>query len=91
MFDAKSRYASLVPYTIIDRRGRAVSVVPAAPPLAQRVLGYHRHLQGERADHLAWRYLDDAAGYWRLAELNDVMLPEVLTELGEIAIPDKTR
>jgi hypothetical protein len=90
MFDPKSRYASLTPYVVIDRRGRAVAVVPAAAPPAQRQLGLHLHKQGERTDHLAWRYLDDQAGYWRIAELNDVMLPEALSEMLEIAIPDKT-
>ena len=91
MFDAKSRYAKLTPYVVIDRRGRAVSVVPATDQPEQRLLGLHLHKQGERSDHLAWRYLDDVAGYWRIAELNDVMLPEALTEMLEIAIPDKTR
>jgi hypothetical protein len=90
MFDAKSRYAKLTPYVVIDRRGRTVSVVPATDPPGQRLIGLHLHKQGERSDHLAWRYLDDHAGYWRIAELNDVMLPEALTEMLEIAIPDKT-
>jgi hypothetical protein len=91
MFDDKSRYAKLTPYVVIDRRGRAVSVVPAADRPAQAQLGLHLHKQGERTDHLAWRYLDDQAGYWRICELNDVMLPEAVTEMIEIAIPDKAR
>jgi hypothetical protein len=90
MFDAKSRYAKLTTYVVIDRRGRVVSVVPAAAAPDQRLLGIHAHKQGERIDHLAWRYLDDQAGYWRIAEFNDVMLPEALTEALEIPIPDKT-
>jgi hypothetical protein len=90
MFDAKSRYAKSTPYVVIDRRGRAVSVVPATDAPDQRLSGLHAHKQGERTDHLAWRYLDDQAGYWRIAELNDVMLTEALTEMLEIAIPDKT-
>ena len=90
MFDPKSRYAKLTPYVAIDRRGRAVPVVPPAEAPDQRLLGLHLHRQGERTDHLAWRYLDDEAGYWRIAEMNDVMLPEALTAALEIAIPDKT-
>jgi hypothetical protein len=89
MFDAKSRYAKLTPYLMRDRRGRAVPVVPATEALAQQLLGLHLHKQGERTDHLAARYHDDQAGYWRIAEMNDVMLPEALTEMLEIAIPDK--
>lgn len=89
MFDAKSRYASLTTYVVIDRRGRVVSVVPAAGAPEQRLLGIHAHKQGERIDHLAWRYLDDQAGFWRIAECNDAMLPEALAEALEISIPDK--
>lgn len=91
MFDAKSRYAGLTTYVVIDRRGRAVSVVPSPDAPDQRLLGIHAHKQGERIDHLAWRYLDDQAGFWRIAEFNDAMLPEAVTEALEIAIPDKTR
>ena len=91
MFDEKSRYAKLEPYVVVDRRGRAVSAVPPADAPAQRQLGLHLRKQGERTDHLAWRYLDDAAGYWRIAELNGVMLPEALSEVSEVAIPDKAR
>lgn len=90
MFDDKSRYAKLTPYVTHDRRGRAVPVVPSPDAPAQRLLGLHQHKQGERTDHLAARYLDDATGYWRIAEMNDVMLPEALTEMLEISIPDKT-
>jgi hypothetical protein len=43
--------------------------------------------EGERMDHLAARYLSDPAAFWRIAELNDVMLAEDLTEHREIAIP----
>ena len=80
MFDAKSRYAKLPTYTVEDRRGRTVAVVPAAEAPAQTQLGLHAHKQGERTDHLSARYLDDPAGYWRIAEQNDVMLPDALLE-----------
>jgi len=42
-------------------------------------------------DLLAAKYLDDPAGFWRIAEQNDVMLPEALTEKREIEIPTKKR
>jgi hypothetical protein len=38
---------------------------------------------------MAYRYLNNAAGFWRICELNDVMLPEALTEASDIAIPKK--
>ena len=89
MFDAKSRYARLTTYTVRDRRGRTVSVVPVPPAPAEGLLGYHILRQGQRLDHLASRYLNDACGFWRICELNDTMLPEALSEASEVAIPVK--
>ena len=40
-------------------------------------------------DHLAAKYLSDAAGYWRIAERNDAVLPESLSEAREIEIPGR--
>ncbi len=45
--------------------------------------------EGQRPDHLAAHYLDDPAGFWRLAEANDAIQAEWLTEQAEIAIPVK--
>lgn len=87
MFDAKSRYARLVPYVVTDHRGRRVEVVPIPPAPRQAMLGTHLLREGERVDHLAALYFDNPAGFWRIAELNGAMLAEVLTEQREIAIP----
>ncbi len=93
MFEKKSRYKSkdVETYEVTDRRGRTVTVVstPGAP--VEKPLGIHLLKQGQRPDHLAVKYLDDPAGYWRICELNDVMLPETLTEAREIIIPRKRR
>ena len=43
---------------------------------------------GHKSDHLAALYVADGAGYWRLAEMNDAMTAEVVTEQREIAIPN---
>ncbi len=89
MFDSNSRYADLATYTVLDRRGRWVVVVPAPDAPAQSRLGLHRHRDGERLDHYAAHYLGDATAYWRICELGDVMLPEALSEALEVAIPAK--
>jgi hypothetical protein len=89
MFDPKSRYAKAETYVVTDTRGRVVTVVAPPPPPDQVQLGIHLLKQGERLDLLAARYLGDPAGYWRIAEQNDVMLPEALTEAREIEIPVK--
>lgn len=87
LFDAKSRYAKQPLYAAQDVRGRTVNVVipPDAP--TQTLLGYHVWRQGEKPDHLAARYLSNADGYWRIAEINDAMTAEQISEMSEIAIP----
>ncbi len=89
MFDEKSRYAKQETYFVTDRRGRTVTVV--VPPLApdQLLRGYHLRRQGQRLDHMAYKYLQDPAGFWRICELNGVMQAEMLSEADEIAIPVK--
>ena len=91
MFDPKSRYVALPTHRMKDLRGREVEVVPAAPPPAEPLLGIHARKEGERIDHLAARYLADAAGYWRVAEINDVMTPDVLTDAKKVQIPARRR
>jgi hypothetical protein len=87
MFDPMSRYAKLPTYARVDRRGRVVAVVPVPPPPVDALLGIHVLRQGERIDHLAFRYLDNPAGFWRICEMNGVMLAEAITEMPQIAIP----
>ena len=91
MFDPKSRYAAVATYQVVDRRGRTVTVVPAPERIVQELRGYHVLRQGQRLDHLADTYLADTAGYWRICELADVMLPEALGEAPEIPIPRRSR
>lgn len=90
MFDAKSRYAKAATYVVKDARGRTVTVVAPPPPPDQVLLGIHLLKQGERLDLLAARYLNDPTGFWRIAEENNAMLPEALTEAREIEIPVKS-
>lgn len=89
MFDPNSRYARLAHYTVPDRRGRPVRVVPPAPAREQTLAGYHVRKDGQRLDLLAGRYLDDATAAWRICELGGVMLPDALGLADEIAIPRK--
>jgi hypothetical protein len=89
MFDKKSRYVKETPYTVKDHQGRLVAVIPVPDPPRQTLFGIHLRRQGQKLDHLAYRYLDDPAGFWRLCEFNDVMMSEMLSEADEIAIPQK--
>jgi hypothetical protein len=90
MFDIKSRYAGLTTYALLDQRGRTVAVVSVPPPPRDVLLGIHVLRQGERIDHLAFRYLENPAGFWRICEFNGLMLAEAITEQREIAIPAGT-
>jgi len=89
MFTDESRYKKAVQYELKDQRVRTVKVVATPDAPQQSIIGYHALKQGQRADHLASRYLNDTAGFWRIAEANDAMLAESLTEQPEIAIPNK--
>jgi hypothetical protein len=90
MFDPKSRYVNTPQYPVTDHRNRTVMVVQTPPDPNEGLLGIHVLRQGERLDHLAFQYLNDPAGYWRIAERNEVLLPEQLTEQREIEIPGQT-
>lgn len=88
LFDQKSRYAfNAEVYEVRDLRGRRVMAltVPDAP--VQTLLGEHLRKEGQRLDHLANFYLQDPNGFWRLAELNDAMLPDALAEVDTLSIP----
>ncbi len=87
-FEKNSRYANLESCEVTDHRGHKVRVVPVPPP-RDVPLGIHLRKQGQRLDHLAFKYLKDAEAFWRICEVNDVMLPDALSETREIIIPRK--
>jgi len=88
IFDGESRYvknASL--YEVTDRRGRRVAALTVADKPVQTLLGEHLRREGQRLDHLANFYLQDPNGFWRIAELNDAILPDALAETDIVKIP----
>lgn len=90
VFDSKSRYVrNASTYTTTDRRRRTVTALTPAERPVQRHLGDHRRRDGQRLDHLANFYLGDALGFWRVAEHNDVMLPDALAEADIVRIPGR--
>ena len=91
VFDPKSRYVKYAQVTTAaDRRGRQVSCLTPAPVPPQIELGKHRLKQGQRLDHLANHYLNDPAGFWRIAELNQAMTAEAALDTALVKIPTKT-
>jgi hypothetical protein len=89
-YDERSRYRDAEVYQVPDHRGRTVSVVAVPAHPQQPEAGVHLLRQGQRPDHLAAQYLSDPAGAWRIAEANDAMQAEWLTERREITIPVRT-
>jgi hypothetical protein len=88
VFDKQSRYVkNASTYETTDRRGRQVKALTVAEKPQQSLLGEHLLKEGQRLDHLANFYLEDANGFWRLCELEDAMLPDALAEAEIIKIP----
>lgn len=81
------KHAKLVEIT--DEQGRKHKRVGRARKPAQTELGEHIRREGQRLDHLANYYLRDPHGYWRICELNDVLLPDQLAEVELIKIPTR--
>jgi hypothetical protein len=91
IFDPKSRYVLYATaYHATDRRGRTVSALTAARPANQRLLGEHERKGNPRLDHLANHYLGDACGYWRLCEINEVIVPDAIAQTPIVRIPVKS-
>jgi len=88
VFDGKSRYTkNASTYEATDRRGRTVVALTAANRPEQSLLGEHLLKEGQRLDHLANFYLEDPNGFWRIAEINGVTLPDALAEADVVKIP----
>ena len=53
--------------------------------------GVHIRREGQTLDQLANGYLADPHGYWRIAELNDAIVPDALEERETLEIPSPIR
>lgn len=89
VFDPRSRYARPEPETfeVSDIRGRTVRALPMREPISEVSVGEHVLQQGQRLDHISFGYLKDPHGFWRIAELNNAVLPDSLIELERLKIP----
>jgi hypothetical protein len=96
MFDTKSRYFPLATKTLSvtdpDGQIREIRYVERRflPPLdSSTTLFEHVVAQGDRLDNVTAKYFGDPTQYWRVADANDTMRPEELTEIvqSRIKIP----
>ena len=92
MFDYNSRYISLESATYETKEGRRIAYkrrrfLPQGKDM--QLLVELTFKEGDRLDVITARVLGDPEQYWRIADANDVMSPDELTdELGRpIRIP----
>lgn len=89
-FKSNSRYVKYSQvYVTTDSSGRQVQALTPAEIPKQRILGEHLLKQGQRLDHLSNHYLNDTAGYWRIAHANNAMTVEAANAKKQIKIPVK--
>lgn len=93
VFDRLSRYVkpALEQYEVTDARGRTVQALAIPDGFSEVSVGRHVKKQRQRLDHLAAAYLNDPNGYWRIAEVNNAVLPDSLLELELLEIPTPSR
>lgn len=90
IYERNSRYAKFAKVEeTTDAMGRKMLTMGVARVPAQKELGEHIRRDGQRLDHLASYYLKDASAYWRICEMNDVLLPDQLAEVELIKIPTR--
>ena len=89
-FASESRYVRYSSaYFSTGADGRAVTAVAPARAPEQVLLGDHLLSEQERLDHLAHYYLGDATAFWRICEINDVLVPDAALALRALRIPGK--
>jgi len=82
-FAPNSRYHGIETASVEDTHGQQHVYVRRrfiAPPEDYELLQEHRVSEGERPDHLAYKYLGDAEQFWRICDANVAMNPLELTE-----------
>lgn len=95
MIGKKSRYSDSEIKKWVASDGREIlylarRLLPVLESFTE--LTEHSVSQGERLDHIAWRYLGDPELFWQICDVNAVLNPPALTaEVGcRINIPQET-
>ena len=87
MFSNGSRYLSTGTYTVTLVDGTSVAVTRIPLPRQRPALGFHRRLDTERLDLLAFHYLKDATTAWTLGWTNGAVVLDALAAHELVAIP----
>ncbi len=87
MIFAGSRYEKTGAIVLTRPDGSRVSALRTPLPQQAFVKGYFRRSEGQRLDLIANRFLNDATGFWRLCDANNVMVPDALAKRDLVGIP----
>lgn len=82
-FRPSSRYHGIPTKTLTQPGGKTVVYLSrrfVPPPERFGLMHEHVVVEDDRLDNLAARYLGDPEAFWRLADANNAMRPEALTE-----------
>lgn len=83
LFPATSRYYEVETATIETTDEKTLVYLRrrfVPPPERFELLQEHTVTQGDRLDNIAANYLGDPEQFWRIADANNAMKPEELTE-----------
>ena len=87
MFSKGSRYVAAPVYRWRLGDGREVTLVPFPVRTRPALLGYHRHEEDQRLDHLTAFYFKDATAFWRICDAHGAVSPHALVARRLIGIP----
>jgi hypothetical protein len=83
MFAITSRYYNLPTAEFETAEGRKIVYVRrrfVPPPERFELLTEHTVTEGERLDNITYQYLGDPEQFWRVADANNAIRPDELTE-----------
>lgn len=91
MFQPGSRYADAGTYQVAFADGSVVIVTQTPLPASRRIIGWHRRIEGERLDIIAYQFLRDATRTWELCDANNAMAPDAVAAHDLVGIPEARR
>ncbi|MCI0698646.1 LysM domain-containing protein [candidate division KSB1 bacterium] len=83
MFPINSRYHDIEKAEIKDAEGKTIVYLRrrfVPPPGRFDLLQEHTMTEGERLDNITAKYLGDPEQFWRIADANNAMRPDELTQ-----------
>lgn len=87
MFFPGSRYEKSRIAQITADDGSVVSFAAAPRPRQDAAGQVHRLIDGQRLDHIAAHYLNDATAFWRLCDAANAIAPDALAAHPSVPIP----